>query len=114
MKLIWHWLILSLAIFVTTIVLPKTISANPVYIILVVGACLMFVNLVIKPIISILTLPINILTLGLFGILLNGLFFWILAQTISGFKIVSFGGAVIAALIVSIMNWFLERVFRKD
>ncbi len=92
MKIIWHWLILSIAIFVTTLVLPNTIRVYPTYIILIVGACLMFVNFVIKPIISLLTLPINILTLGIFGIILNGAFFWLLADVIPGFHIVSFGG----------------------
>ncbi len=114
MKIIWHWLILSIAIYVTTYIMPNTVSANPSYVILVVGACLMFVNFVIKPIISLLTLPINILTLGIFGIVLNGAFFWLLADVIPGFHIVSFSGAVIAALIVSIANWILERVFRTN
>lgn len=114
MKIIWHWLILSIAIYVTTYLLPNTVSAHPTYIVLVVGACLMFVNFVIKPIISILTLPINILTLGLFGMILNGAFFWLLTDVIPGFKIVSFSGAVIAALIVSIVNWILEKIFRTE
>ncbi len=111
MKIIWHWLILSIAIFATTYVLPNTITIHPTYIVLVVGACLMFVNFVIKPVISLLTLPINILTLGVFGVILNGAFFWLLTDVVPGFHIVSFMGAVIGALIVSIMNWILERIF---
>lgn len=111
MKIIWHWLILSIAVFVTTYVLPDTISIHPSSVALVVGACLIFVNFVIKPVISILTLPINILTLGLFGVLLNGAFFWLLTDVVPGFHIVSFAGAVIVALIVSIVNWVLEKIF---
>lgn len=110
MKIIWHWLIITAAIVLTTYLLPGTIVLKPLYVVFVVGACLMFVNMTIKPVISLLTLPINLLTLGIFGIILNGAIFWALAYVIPGFHIASFKEAIIAALIISVLNWILEKV----
>lgn len=75
----------------------------------VVAACLVFLNMVVKPIISLLTLPLNVLTLGLFSIVLNGVFFWFVAQIISGFAVASFTAAIIGALVISIINWIVGR-----
>lgn len=109
MKIIWHWLILTGAIIITTYVLPSTLVFAPLYIVFVASACLMFINMTIKPIISLLTLPINLLTLGIFGILLNGAILWALAYIIPGFHIGSFKGAIIAAFIISVVNWVMEK-----
>lgn len=111
MKIVWHWLILSLAIYATSIVMHGQITIDPPYIVLIVGACLMFVNLIIKPVIAILTLPINIVTLGILGIIFNGGFFWLMTDVVHGFRIESFQAAVIGACIVSVINWILEKIF---
>ena len=110
MKIIWHWLILSVALIAAKYFLASTIAFTPLYIVFVVSACLMFINMTIKPILNLLTLPINILTLGIFGILLNGAILWGLTYIIPGFAIASFKGAVIAALIISVLNWILEKI----
>lgn len=74
----------------------------------IVGVCLVFLNMVVKPIVSLLTLPLNIMTLGLFSLVINGLFFWFVAQIISGFTVASFTSAIIGALIISIINWIVN------
>ena len=111
MSIIWRWLVLSLALFFTGYFMPAQISFAPMYVVLVVAAVLEFFNATIKPIINLLTLPINLLTLGLFSIVLNGLIFWGLTLVIPGFTIASFTSAVIAALVVSVVNWILGKLF---
>lgn len=76
---------------------------------MVVSACLVFLHLVIKPIISLLTLPLNILTLGLFSVILNGAFFWFVSKIITGFSISTFTAAVIGALVITIINWIVGK-----
>lgn len=76
---------------------------------MVVSACLVFLHMVIKPVISLLTLPLNILTLGLFSIILNGAFFWFVSKIISGFSITSFTAAIIGALVITIINWIVGK-----
>ena len=111
MKIIWHWLILCVALFALKYIMPHAVTFSPIYVVLVVGACLYFINATIRPLLGFLTLAANILTLGLFSILLNGLLLWGLTYVIAGFQIVNFESAMIAALIVSVLNWILEMIF---
>ena len=90
------------------------ISVNPLWVVLIVGACLTLFNMFIKPVISILTLPLNIVTLGLFSLVVNGLLFWYLGTFIKGFSVSTFSAAFLGALLVSIINWILKKVFHFD
>ncbi len=110
MKIILHWIILSVAVWVTTQVISG-ISVNPLYVALIVGACLTLFNMFIRPIINILTLPINIVTLGLFSLVINGLLFWYLGNVIRGFTVTTFTAAFVGAILVSVINWVLNKIF---
>lgn len=72
---------------------------------LVVALVLGLLNALIRPVLIILTLPINILTLGLFTFVINGLLFWLVAWMVKGFEIASFGWAIIAAIVYSLVSW---------
>lgn len=113
MRIILHWIILSFAVWGTTRVMPG-ISVNPVWVAAVVGACLTLFNMFLKPVINILTLPLNIITLGFFSLVVNGLIFWYLSTILKGFTITSFTAAFVGALIVSLLNWLITKVFRFD
>ena len=62
-------------------------------------------NTVIRPVLLVLTLPINVLTLGLFTFVINGLLFWLVARFVDGFAISSFGWAILAAIAYSLISW---------
>lgn len=113
MKIILHWIILSVAVFATSKVISG-ITIDPLWVVLIVGACLALFNMIIKPIINILTLPINIVTLGLFSLVINGAIFWYLGTLVKGFEVTTFTAAFIGALFVSIINWILNKVFHFD
>jgi putative membrane protein len=113
MKLILHWIILSAAVWITTQVVSG-ISVDPIWVALIVGACLTLFNMFIKPIINILTLPLNIVTLGFFSLVVNGALFWFLGSIISGFSVTTFTAAFVGALLVSVINWLLVKVFHFD
>lgn len=102
-----RWFITTLAIFALPYFVAG-ITVNGIITALIVSACLVFLNMVVKPIVTILTLPINILTLGLFSIIINGVFFWFVAQIIQGFSVASFTAAVIGAFVISIINWIVN------
>lgn len=116
MKIILHWVALSIAVFITTqITLIKGLNVSPIWIVLIVGACLTLINMFIKPIIKILTLPINILTLGLFSLVINGLIFWYLGSgIIKGFFVDGFAPAFWGALVISILNWIITKILKID
>jgi putative membrane protein len=113
MKIIIHWLLLSAGIWVTAYFVPG-IAISGVITALIAGACLGFINLIIKPILKLITLPINLLTLGLFSIVLNGLLFWALSAVVPGVIITTFMAALIGSVIVALINWLGTKILRLD
>jgi putative membrane protein len=75
---------------------------------LVAVLVLAFVNALIKPILILLTLPINLLTLGLFILVINALMFWLVSAIVKGFYISGFWPAFLAALVFSIFSLVLN------
>ena len=71
------------------------------------------VNAVVRPICIILTLPINILSLGLFTLVINALMLWLVSTLTSGFEIASFWPAFWAALIYWLITWFTTALIDK-
>jgi len=72
---------------------------------LVVALVLGLLNAVIRPILLVLTLPVNLLTLGLFTFVINGFLFWLAARFLEGFSVSSFGWAILAAILYSLISW---------
>lgn len=105
MKILGHWLILTLAVLASTYLIAG-ISVSSFITAIVVGLCLAFINLIVKPIINILTLPLNIITLGLFSLVINGAVFYWLGMVVRGFSVDTFKAAFLGALLVSVLNWF--------
>lgn len=113
MRILLHWLALSVAIWATTFIVKEGILINPVWMALIVGACLTLINMFLRPIINLLTLPLNVLTLGFFSLFINGAIFWYLGSgVINGFSITTFTAAFVCALVVSVLNWIITKLFR--
>jgi len=72
------------------------------------GILLAFLNTFLKPILLFLTLPFNILTLGLFTLIVNGIIFFLVSKLVSGFTVVSFWNAVLGSIFFSIASFFLN------
>ena len=104
MKIILHWLILTLAVIASQYIVPG-IHVSTFMTAVVVAAILAFINTIVKPVIGLLTLPINIMTLGIFSLVLNALFFWGVAYIVTGFHIADFTAAFWGSIIVSVINW---------
>lgn len=66
---------------------------------------------VIRPVLRLLTLPITIITLGLFSFVLNALLFWAMALIVPGFQVAGFWAALFGALVLSILTWLIEQLF---
>jgi putative membrane protein len=103
-----RWFITTLAIFALPYFVAG-ITVSGILTAVIVAACLVFLNMVVKPVITLLTLPLNILTLGLFSLIINAAFFWFVAQIIQGFTVLNFMAAVIGAFVISIINWIVSR-----
>ncbi len=77
---------------------------------IIAAALLALLNITLKPILHILTLPINLLTLGLFSFIINALIFWILTF-VDGVTIESFLPALLGSLIVTVIKWLVDLIF---
>jgi len=71
------------------------------------GVLLGLINAVVRPVLLILTLPITLLTLGLFLFVLNGVCLWLVAEVVRGFHVAGFWAAILGALCVSVVSWIV-------
>jgi len=99
-------LINALAIVVAAKVIPG-IELDGAMAALVAGLVLGVVNGFVRPVLLFLTLPLTLLTLGLFLFILNGLCLWLTAALVKGFEIQGFWAAVLGAILVSLVSWIL-------
>ncbi len=102
-----RWIINAVLLMLIPYVVPGVTVKN-FWAALVAALVLAFVNALIKPILLLLTLPINILTLGLFILVINGLMFWLVSAVVKGFYISGFWPAFFAALVFSIFSIVLN------
>ncbi len=101
-----RWLILTIAILLASYILDG-IQVSGFVSAFFAAAILGILNAFFRPILLILTLPINILTLGLFTFLVNALMLKMASGIIPGFHVYGFWTAVFGALIISVLNWLL-------
>ncbi len=76
-------------------------------------ALLGLVNATIRPVLLLLTLPINFITLGLFTLVINGLMLWLVSAVIKGFNIANFGVAIVSAFIIMIISSFISILVKE-
>jgi len=107
MKLFVRLLVNALAVAITAYILPN-VSIDSFFTALVVAVVLAVINTFIKPIIGFLTLPINLITLGLFSFIVNGVFIWYASQLINGFTVGGFLWAVIFSIVLSLISSVLS------
>ena len=104
MKLLLVWLINAAALFALPYIF-KSIHIDTFTTALIVALILSIVNTIIRPILFVLTLPITVLTLGLFIFVLNGLMLWFVASFVKGFTVAGFWPAVFGAIVYSLISW---------
>ena len=101
-----HWLVTALALGVAAWIVPG-VHVTSALALAVAALVLGFVNAVVRPILTLLTLPVTILTLGLFYLVVNGAAFALAALVVPGFAVRSLLAAILGALVVSLVSWFV-------
>lgn len=97
-----RWILNILGIIITANVIE---GFNVTVLGAIVGSIILgFVNATIRPLILLITLPINMLTLGLFTLVINGLMLWLVSLFVKGFDVLNFGAAFIAALLITVIS----------
>jgi len=109
MTLILVWLLNAVALLIVAYLLPG-ITVVGFGSALVAALILGLLNMLVKPVLVLLTLPITIVTLGLFLLVLNALMFWLAGSILRGFQVNGFWWAVAGALLYSIISGLLSRL----
>ena len=109
MTFLIHWLIRAIAIVITAYLLPG-VQLSGFSAALVTAVVLGLINTFIRPLLLLLTLPLNILSLGLFTLVINALLIMLTSALVPGFLVAGFGWALLFGLVLSIVNYFLQVV----
>jgi putative membrane protein len=113
MRLILRWMINALAL----LALPYVVSGielKSFYIALIVAVVLGLLNAVVRPVLILLTLPVTLLTLGLFILVVNALLFWFVGTFVEGFHVSGFWAAFFGAILYSLITWAVNALVFDD
>ena len=113
MKLLLVWLINALALIAVAYLMPG-VAVSSFGAALVAALVLGLINAVVRPILVLLTLPVTLLTLGLFIFVLNGLLFWMVGTWLEGFEVAGFWSGVFGAILFSLVSWALSALVLKE
>lgn len=113
MRLVLTWLINAVALMALPY-LTNSIDVTSIGAALVAALILGLVNTLIRPVLLVLTLPVTMLSLGLFIFIINGFMFWLTAQLVNGFHVDSFWSAIGGALLYSVISWALSTILLKN
>ncbi len=109
MRILVVWLINALALFLLPYVFPW-VTVDSMGAALIAALVLGLVNALIRPVLFLLTLPVTILTLGLFILVINGLLFWWVGSFLEGFRVAGFWSGVFGAIVYSLITWAIAAI----
>ena len=104
-----HWLMTTIAILIAAYLLPG-VTVKGFVAAVVTALVLGLINTFIRPILLILTLPINILTLGLFTFVINALLIMLTTAVVPGFDVRNFWWALLFSFVLSLIKWALNAI----
>ena len=117
MKLILRWLLLAAALVIVSMLMAPYVQVDSFVTALWAALVLGLLNTLVRPLLVLLTLPVTLLTLGLFLFIINALMFWAAASLLQGLEVTGFTAALIGSLIYSacglVIDVALERLFQR-
>ena len=103
-------IITAISVVVAAYLLPQYLTVGGIESVLLFALVLGVLNALVRPVLLLFTLPLNLITLGLFTFVINAIVFWLAAQLPVGVEVNGFVGAFLAALLVSIISFVLSRL----
>ena len=98
------------AVYLTVSIIPGISVAGVWVTILLVALVWSVITMVVRPVLAILTLPITLITFGLFSFVLNALLFWGMTFIVPGFVVAGFVPALLGAIVLSILSWLIHKI----
>jgi putative membrane protein len=112
MTLLLVWILNAVTLLIVAYILPGIVVSS-FWSAMLAAVVLGLINMLVKPIFILLTLPITIVTLGLFLLVINALMFWLAGSILKGFQVNGFWWAVIGALFYSVISGFLTSLINQ-
>jgi len=109
-KLFTKWVLLAVVVLLLPQIIPD-IVVDSFTVALIASAVIGVINLLIKPVVKILTLPINLITLGLFGAIINAGLFWLGTLFVNGFEVTTIIGVIFGSVVLSLARWIIDELF---
>ncbi len=109
-QLLLKWVLNSFALFIVMKLIPG-IQIGRFQDLLLAALVIGLLNAFLRPVIILLTLPVTVLTLGLFTLVINGLMIYLASHLVTGFQVSGFGAAFVAALFFSLFSFILNLIF---
>ncbi len=109
MKIILHWLLTTAAILLASYLLPG-VHVTGIKAAIVLAVVLGIINTFIRPVLSILTFPLTILTLGLFSLIINAALILLAARIVPGFSVDGFLWALVFGVVLAVVHFIIKRV----
>src|SRR3989344_5152410 len=97
------------AVMLTVSIVPGVMTTGGWETTLLVALVWSVISMVVKPVLHVLTFPITVITFGLFSFVLNALLFWAMTLIVPNFFVAGFGAALLGALVLSILSWFIHK-----
>ena len=113
MNLLIAWLVNSISLIAVAYLMPS-IRVDTFVTALIAALVLGLVNAIIRPVLVLLTLPVTLLTLGLFIFVINGLLFWAVGSFVKGFVVDGFWAGFLGAIVYSLISWLLSALLLKS
>ncbi len=112
MKLILKW-VLSAAALLAVAYLYSGVVVNNFTSALIAAAVIGLLNMIVRPVLVVLTLPVTLITLGLFLFVINALMFWSASGMLGGFHVAGFGAALLGSLIYSALGVLIDALLER-
>ena len=110
MTMLLRYLATVAAVVLTVNIVPGVMLANGWETALLVALVWSVITMVIRPVLQILTLPITIITFGLFALVLNAVLFYAMTWIVPGFYVSGFWSALFGAIVLSLISWLIHKV----
>lgn len=113
-RFVLRWLVCSLGLFIAAGLLGSSITyGDKLHVVVVAGLILALINIIIKPILIIFSLPALLFTLGLFMVIINGLTVYLASKLYSPLHITNFWAAVFAGMVIGLVNYLVTAILEE-
>jgi len=113
-RFILRWFVCGLGIWIAAGILGERISYDSrIGVIIIAGFTLAIINVIIKPVVVILSLPAILFSLGLFMIVINGLMVLLVSKLYSPLQVTNFGAAMLAGMVIGLVNYLVTTILEE-